>query len=295
MRRRIIVSNMKKVLLFIGPFLVAVGLFLIFIFLQTKEKGKGALQVTALPKSNVYLNGNLIGQTPLCDCKPEEMLNAGDYMVKVDPLSGNSLPFEQKITINKGVLTVVDRTFGDSGASEASIIGLVPLDNNSQAQLLVISFPDKAQVFLDDNVVGTSPLLLQNVTASDHEIRLTHDGYKDKILRISTVDGYKLTATVFLGIASSGTSQAIPSATATPSVPLTITPTPTATSASVLILQTPNGFLNVRAEPSVSSAIIATVKPGQTFPFVEQQTGWFEIQVDTSTKGWVSSSYSQEQ
>src|SRR5436309_3493312 len=113
---------MKRVFLFVGPLFIAVGLFLAFIVLSTKDSGKGALQVTANPKSNVSVNGAVVGQTPLCLCKGDEMLKAGEYSVKVDPLSGNSLPFEEKVTISKNVLTVMDRTFGDATQSEGSII-----------------------------------------------------------------------------------------------------------------------------------------------------------------------------
>lgn len=173
---------MKKFILI--PFLFAVVILSVYLFINSRNSGKGALQVTSVPKSNVYLNGNLIGQTPLCKCEAADMIKTGDYTVRLDA-QDSSLPiFEEKISIVKSVLTVVDRTFGPAAGSSGSIIGLTPSDNAKDVQLLVASFPSGANVLLDNSHVGITPLLLKQVTESDHEIKLQKDGYADKTVRI---------------------------------------------------------------------------------------------------------------
>ena len=160
-------------------------------------------------------------------------------------MQGNLEPFEEKITIAPSVLTVVDRTFGPGSSSQGSVISLTPISDKKDAQVLVVSFPDKSQVFLDSNPSGASPLLLKGLTVSDHEIKITKDGYKDKILKIRTVSGYKLEALVFLGVnLATATSSAIPS----PSPSIISTP---AATLKILILDTPTGFLRVRADSSL--------------------------------------------
>src|ERR1035437_5990210 len=102
---------MKRVFFIIAPFVIAILIFSGVIFFLSQNKGKGALQVTSVPMSKVYLNDKLLGQTPLCACDLKTMIAVGDYTVKLIPTEGNLQPFEQRITISSKVLTVVDRTF----------------------------------------------------------------------------------------------------------------------------------------------------------------------------------------
>jgi hypothetical protein len=166
--------------------------FVVIFIVANKTTNKGALQVTSSPISKVYVDGKLIGQTPLCKCEVNDMITTGIHSVRLVSLQGNLEPFEEKITIAPSVLTVVDRTFGPGSSSQGSVISLTSISDKKDAQVLVVSFPDKSQVFLDNNPSGLSPILLKGLTVSDHEIKITKDGYKDKTLKIRTVAGYKL-------------------------------------------------------------------------------------------------------
>lgn len=274
---------MKKFLLFIAPLLIAVAIFFVILFFLDNKSGKGALQITSVPQSKVFLEGKLIGMTPLCACELEQMLAIGDYTVKLVPKDEGFRPFEEKITINKGTLTVIDRTFAQGGSSDGSIISLSPLSNKKDVEVLVISLPDKANVFLDSSPVGTTPLLLKNVSESDHDLRITRDGYKDKSIKIKTALGFKLNSLVFLGvnpdlsISESGSSAALP--------------TPKVKTQTVLILNTPTGFLRVRESNSVTSREIAKVAPGESYQLIEEIEGWFKIKLADDRTGWISSAY----
>jgi|SRR5581483_6790772 len=279
---------MKRFFLFVAPFFIALLVIGVIVYLL-RDSGKGALQVTSIPKSNVFINGKLIGQTPLCRCDPSEMFAVGDYSIKLEPLDTSFPPFEDKIQIGKSVLTVVDRTFGDGSTSEGSIITLTPNSDKKNAQLLIVSFPDNALVFLDSNQVQNTPMLLNNVTESDHEIKLQKEGYRDKTIRIRTVPGYKLTAEVFLGINPdfAAAQQASQSAAATASATLNTT--------KVTILNTPTGYLNVRSDSSLSSPIIGQVNPGEVYVLISEKDNWFQIQLDKDKSGWISSQYAEKQ
>ncbi|MDO8657930.1 MAG: PEGA domain-containing protein [Candidatus Levybacteria bacterium] len=293
---------MKKIILYIIPIILAFVVFLIIQFYISKNSGKGALQVTSTPKSAVYLNGKTIGQTPLCKCEMQDMIPVGDYTLRLVPENNSFPPFEERIKISKSVLTVVDRTFAGGASSEGEIISLTPLNNPKLLELLVVSIPDKAQILVDNNPVGNSPLLLKNLTESDHEVKIIKNGYKEKVVRIKTINGYKLVAEAFLGINQEVISI---SPTITPSVnpSLSLTPTPnlkqnlsvTPVSPSVLILQTPTGFLRVRDGPSLSGTEIARVYPTETYELVSEQTGWYKIKLKDGKTGWVSGQYAQKQ
>lgn len=283
---------MKKALLILIPsFIFAAIIFLLVQSVLLKGNDKGALQVTAAPQSKVYLNGELVGQTPLCKCNTNDMIGTGDYTIKIVPTSGNFNEFQEKITISKSILTVVDRKFGAGAASEGSIITLEPLKESNERQLLVTSIPDNVEVLLDNNSSGYTPLLIKNITDSDHELTLKKSGYADKKVRIRTPSGYKLIASVYLGVDDEG----IPQATPTPTKAASPSATPTPTISKVTILQTPTGFLRVRASGSVGASEVGQVLPGQSFDLVTESNGWYQIKLTNGTLGWVSSQYAQKQ
>lgn len=274
---------MKRVFLFLLPLLVAVLIFFGILFFLDRKSGKGALQVTSVPKSRVYLDNKLIGNTPLCACDLAQMLSIGDYTIRLVPLEGSFQPFEEKISINKLTLTAVDRTFADNGSSDGSVISLSSTSDKKDTEILVISFPNKVNVFLDSNPVGITPLLLKQVSESDHDLKLTSNGYKDKSVRIKTALGFRLSSVVFLGINTDLSKPSVASAPAS----VTATSAP----ASVLILNTELGFLKVRESGSINSAEIARVKPGESYELMAEESNWFKIKFANDESGWISAQY----
>lgn len=274
---------MKSVFLFLVPLLIAILIFFGILFFLDRKTGKGALQVTSVPQSNIYLDNKLIGTTPFCACDLAQMIPVGDYVIKLVPAASSFRPFEEKLTINKGTLTVVDRTFGNSGESNGSVISLSSLSSKKDIEVLVISLPDKSNVFLDNNPVGVTPLLLKQVSESDHDLRVTLNGYKDKSIKIKTSLGFKLSSLVFLGVDIDLLNPPAASPTATSS--------PTISVPKVLILNTPTGFLRVRESNAVSSSEIAQVKPGESYEFISETENWFKIKLNDGKEGWISASY----
>lgn len=265
--------------------LAALAAFAVSVFILNRNLDKGALQVTSEPSGQVYLNGKLAGKTPLCLCPPnlKDMLDSGDFTIKLVPTEGNFLPFEQKISIKPKALTVVDESFGEGGQSSGSVITLSKLSNENDISLSVMSFPSGAKLFLDSGEIGQTPLKTSDVTESDHEIKITKDGYQDKILRIRTKKGYQLNALAFLGVNQVSAS---PSASSAP-IPLSV--------AKILILDTPTGFLRVRDQPSLNGNQVGQVLPGEKYDLLEEQNGWYKIKLKDGTLGWVSSQYAQKQ
>ena len=160
---------------------------------------------------------------------------------------------------------------------------------------MAVTFPDQADVLLDNISSGSSPVLLkENITDSDHTLRFKKTGYREKPLRIRTQKGYRLTATVYLAIDSE---QASPAGNVTPTPSGTISsPSPTeAESEKVTILQTPNGFLRVRAAASISSAEVTRVSTGDTLDLLDETTGWYKISLEDGTEGWISSQFAEKE
>lgn len=280
----------RKLILFAIPLFLALGLFFTIAYFLSQNGGKGALQVTANPNSKVYLNGKLLGQTPLCKCEGNDMIPVGDYNIKVDPENPQFAPFEEKVTISKSILTVVDRTFGKGVTSEGSIISLSPIDDQKAVQLLVISFPDGSNVSVDSSPAGNTPLLVKDITESDHEVTIKKDGYRDKTIRIRTIAGYKLTVLAFLGVSIGAPISPTPSL-ALPTASPSATPVPV----KITILRTPVGFLRVREASSAASAEVARVSPGESYNLLSESDDWYEISLGDGKSGWISRQYGKKQ
>lgn len=280
----------RKLILIAIPLLLSLGIFFTIAFFLSQNNGKGALQVTANPKSKVYLNGKLIGTTPLCKCEGDAMIPVGDYNIRVDPENVDFAPFEEKVTISKSILTVVDRTFGKGVTSEGSIISLTPLEDPKAVQLLVISFPDGSQVGIDSSPSGVTPLLVKDITESDHEVSIKKDGYREKIIRIKTIAGYKLTVLAFLGVSIGAPISPTPTLAAP-----TASPSAAPVSEKVTILQTPVGFLRVRAASNAASAEVARVNPKESYDLIEESDSWYRISLEGGKSGWIAKQYGKKE
>jgi hypothetical protein len=273
---------LKKIILFLTPLLFLTFLFLAFILIFNRESGKGALQVTSSPQSQVYLDNKLIGKTPLCLCDPPQLLKVGEYDIKLVPIQTGFNITSQKININKGVLTVVDKTFDKRpSVSSGSLITLSPIEDQNKSEILIISSPSGADVILDSVPKGMTPILLKDIPISDHEIKIIKDGYKEKIVKVKTVSGNKLEAIINLGIR---TDLATQTNVASASAKLT---------KKVIILDTPTGFLRVREKDSLSSSEIGTLQPGDKLDLVSEKAGWFEVRLTDGKNGWISATYAK--
>ncbi len=272
---------MKKLLYFILTIVAAVLVFSVILFLFVENKGKGALQITASVTANVYLNGKLVGTTPFCKCEQKDLLTEGDYTLKLVAKSGNFDPFEQMITIAPNALTAVDKNFAQRGFGNASVINLSQVQDSKVAQLLVVTFPGKAQVYVDNNSKGESPVWIKDIGVADHNIKISKSGYQDKIVRVRTVSGFKLNAVIYLGLNPVATSGASWGAL------------PSNKTQTVTILNTPTGFLRVRDQASLNSNEIGQVKPGETYNLLDEQNGWYQIEFNNQ-KGWISGQYAQK-
>ncbi len=284
---------MKTLFFFLAPLVLACIAFGVFFYFFNKNDGKGALQVTANPKSNVYLNGKLIGSTPLCKCEGKEMIQIGDYTLRLEPEDTSFASFEEKIHVAKSILTVIDRTFGKGALSDAHIITLSQLDNKKAVELVVISFPDDVRVYVDSNPSGSTPTLLKNITESDHEIRLAKDGYREKTIRVRTVSGYKLSVIAYLGVEENvlGQSTALIASPSAAAASASATPSVT----TILILDTPTGFLRVRESNSLASSEIARISPGDSVEFLDEVDNWYKVKLKDGKVGWVSKQYAKKQ
>lgn len=284
--------------------------------------GTSGLQVSSTPSTTVVLDGNQIGQTPL----KKEGVKPGKHNLKLMPSSGQ--PWETEITLNNKLETVVERILGNNDQeSEGYIMNLSQIGDKNKSELSVITIPDKAIVRLDGQPKGFAPISTSSVEEGAHEITVSSAGYKEKKIPVQLPKGYKLNLTVQLArtLLLPVTPEATPTAepivsitptggakkltptptgkakiTPTPTVKLTPKPTPTTVKLTpperpyVEILNTPTGWLRVRAEPNTTSEELTKVKPGETYKYLEStENGWYKIELVDGTEGWISGQYAK--
>ena len=114
----------------------------------------GKLHITSTPsKARLFIGGKHVGQTPF-----RGTYAVGSHAIRLE--RDSYLPYEDHIVITKGNLT------------EKKIVMVV-----SPCTLNVSSVPSGAQVFLNNQLRGTTPLELKDLPAGSYKITLSHDGY----------------------------------------------------------------------------------------------------------------------
>ncbi len=280
----------RRVLLVISVLLILAGIFLLVRIAASTitPKGKGGLQVTSNIKSTVFLNNKAIGNTPLCKCE-NETIQSGEYELRIVPDDKTMQPFTNRIKVNPGVLTAVERTFFP-GALASSYVLTLEKTKSTNAEVFIASIPDGALVSIDGESRGVTPLSINSISASEHEIEIQKQGFGKKTVRVRAVPSYKLVLNLVLGT-DSGTDDTeitVPTQTPAPST------SPTPTGDTVTIKSTPTGFLRVRETASTGAKEIGRVEPEKTYKLLDENTSWYQIELETGIEGWVSKQYAEK-
>jgi len=312
----------KKFLSLVG--LAVLALVLTGCNLPFSKKSMAALQVAANPKATVFLDGEHKGPTPFFD----ESLKPGEYTLKLVPESSDVLlvPWETRIKLTKGVLTVINHEFGLSDdESSGEILSLEPISDKKTAEITLISAPDGAVVSLDGEPQGFAPLNLTGISEDDHLITVSLPGYRERDIKAKTVNGYKLSISVQLAL------EALPSETdsdqteeATPSAEgeeeaeeesgVDTSPTPTVSQSGgqatptngeelerpfVEINSPEVGWVRVRKSPCTTEsdecAELGKANDGEQYNLLDtNEVGWYQIQYTNTQTGWVSGRYAEK-
>jgi hypothetical protein len=251
------------------------------LFLKFKTGRKAGLKINSVPQSSVFIDNDLKGNTPF-----DEKFPSGTYLVKLTPngTDTNTSSWEKEVTLSSGFLTYINRELGASDLESAGEILSLEKVNSSTSQVSVISTPDGANVALDGQEKGTSPLVIKDVAPGEHTLFVFAPGFKGRQIKIKTIQGHKLDIDVQLSLVPGEGGEATDSAKTKD----------TKEEARVKILDTPTGWLRVRESPSLSASEAAKVNPDEKFPLLDRQEGWFKIEYKQGKEGWVSSRYAEE-
>lgn len=286
---------MKRKIVFVLVLLGLVGAVALVVKLLTNRGPKqGELRVDTNPVAAIFLDNKSLGRAPFRD-----KVTAGSYTIKLVPDSTTTqlAGWEGNIVVGPSLLTYVNADLNQSELSSAIDILWLEKIASKQSELSVTTSPDGASVLVDDTTRGVTPISISDITPGDHTVMVTSVGFLTRTLKVRTTPGYRLIATMKLGLSSGGQT---PIASPTPTLAVSVTPTPkTATSSAqpnppkpyLVVKDTPTGFLRVRMEPGTSATEAARVNPGDKFTILDTQNGWYQIRYDTTNTGWVSGQY----
>lgn len=284
----------RQWILIAGIILIVVGAA--GVFLRGKlNPDRAGLEIETTPQATVFINSEETGSTPF-----EKTLKAGEITLRLVPAAQDRplSPWSTKLTLVKGVKTVVRRNFGEmESLSSGEVLSFEKIAGNT-ASLAIVSSPDSAEIVLDGEAVGFTPIRRDSLSVGAHRIKVSRPGFAEREFNITTEAGYKLTVVATLSQmpaqeATESGQEATPSAKTASKA----TPAPSQIKgAAVEILDTPTGFLRVRQEPSTAATESAQVKPGEKFPYFDQNKdgSWFKIEYQKGKQGWVSAQYAKK-
>lgn len=230
-----------------------------------------ALQVISKPEASVFLDGKHLGKTPFYS----DQLKEGEYTLKV---TAESADYIDKITLRGGILTAVNRELNSNLLAQAGeTLSLVP----GQKGLFIVSLPPDADIAVDGSLMGKTPQNITDLKEGDHKILLSKDGFLDREFSISTSRKYQLLADVTLASIIAKDNGASKKESRQQEEDM------------VLILNTPQGFLRVRSEPSLSASEVGRVTSGETYEILKEEDEWFQISF-AGKIGWISASFAEK-
>lgn len=265
-----------------------------------KQNELGQLQIVSTPNTNVFLDNVNVGRTPY-----DQKIKIGEYAVKLIPdrEASSTATWQGKIRVYKNSLSYISRELGNSDITSAGEIFTITKTDASQkvagtGEIYVETEPVGAIVYLDNDEKGVAPLLLAEIPKGTHELSVYMPGFFRRTQKVNIEEYRKVNAQIKLAIDEAAQKQQASDSARLNPKPATdsakLTPSPTGVQAgqkTATILQTPTGFLRVRAEPNVNATESARVNPGEKFTVLEEQANWYKIPYAEGKEGWVASQY----
>lgn len=287
---------MKRKIAFL---VMMVGLVLVVVFVVKFLTGRGPkvgeLRVDSNPTVSIFLNNKNIGKSPYKD-----KIEAGNYVIKLVPESSNTsfASWEGNIVVANNLLTYVNASLAESELSTGIDILSLEKITSKQSEFSITTSPDGATVLVDDVARGVTPISIADIAIGEHSVTVTSVGFQSRTAKIKMNPGYRLLATMKLGLAAGGSQEALITPEPTPST-TSATATGSATTKDpakpfVIIKDTPTGFLRVRMEPDRSATEVAQVAPGEKFGLLDTESGWYQIQYEGTSEGWISGQYAEK-
>lgn len=241
---------------------------------------KTGIEIITKPTAKVYINGKEAGNTPY----KNDSLRPGQTEIRLVPEDSEMLPWQQKVSLESYTYTVIDLQFSKEDVAGGYLLKLEPNGDKSKAGLIIGTFPDKASLTLDGELIGFSPVNMPSIPSGDHHVVVAMAGYKPIEAFVKAMPGYRL----FLqGQMTHDYSVVSRPTEALENLTNEVGPE------MIKIKKTETGFLRVRQEASASSKELAKINPGETYEKIGESNDWIQIKLKTGSTGWILSRYAE--
>jgi hypothetical protein len=166
--------------------------------LSAQRSGMGSIEVASTPAgSALYLDGNYMGQTPYNGYFDLTSVLQGTHTILLR--QADYQDYTQAVYVKSGDVVTVNAQMTPNTPSP------VP---DTTGQILVVSTPAGAELFLDNTFRGITPATLSDIPAGSHVVMVRQAGYTDASQTVTVAGGQS--TPVALGLT------ALPVTTATP-------------------------------------------------------------------------------
>lgn len=308
---------MKRVLLLI--ILIFSGVFLSACNpLAKKAKSGLQVQITDSVAASVYLDGAYVEKTPFIN----KELKPGEYILKIQPDDPKLIPYETKISLKPGLLSVVTWQLAERPELSGGVIyEMEQINSKQKSEISFVTIPDGAIVTIAGQEKVFAPVILPDINPGHTEFEVSLPSYGTQKHTINVIPGYRMIITVKLAKEnltatqtennSETEQQATDSATLPTTSPAPANPDPTAQTNSATNSATPTAtgqkvqikatnffvegkeVLRVRDLPNSSGKELGFAEVGSIHLYLGvTQGGWYNIQFNGQT-GWVNTQYAQ--
>ncbi|GIK83595.1 MAG: hypothetical protein BroJett025_02170 [Patescibacteria group bacterium] len=284
--------------------------------LAKKAKSGLQVQITDGVAASVYLDETYVEKTPFISRE----LNPGEYTLKIQPDDPKLIPYETRISLKPGLLTVVTWKLAERPEFSGGVMyEMEPINAKGKSEVSFVTIPDGAIVTVAGKEKTFSPVIMSDINPGHVEFEVSLPSYGIQKHTINAIPGYRMLVTVKLAkenvagaavtSSSDETEQQATNAATTPAPLATASATPVAatdsatpklntTGRQVQITST-NFFvegkevLRVRDAPNSSGKELGFADVGSLHPYIgNSQNGWLNIQFNGQS-GWVSNQYAQ--
>jgi SH3 domain-containing protein/PEGA domain-containing protein len=247
---------------------------------------RSAIEINSYPIAKVYINGEEKGMTPY----KNRNLKPGENKIE---LVNNDKRWSKNVKLQNNVNTVIDWNFGnESDESGGYILFLEKTGDKKNAGLMVISNPSEATLSIDNEIKGFSPNRIKNIGEGDRHLNLSFPGYKNIDVFVKAINGYQLVIETTLAKEKVKISEK----EEVKKVDEVIDNSDLLSEEEkVVIEETGTGWLRVRELASKGSKEIDKVTVGESYVLLEEEEGWYKIEVEDGVNGWISASYAEKE
>lgn len=240
---------------------------------------KSGVEIMSYPPAKVFIDGKEAGMTPY----KNKNLKPGETEIK---LSTEEREWKKRVKLVNNASTVIDWEFGKKEEEESGgyILYMEKTGDKQKAGLMVNAVPDKSSVKMDGEVKGLTPMRMDDIGESDKQVTIFFPGHKTINVFVKPVAGWQL-------IIDAKLMKEELVKLREKSLEAEIKQAEEETKEKVVIKETETGWLRVREASSSGSREIGKVKPGEKYILLEEAEGWYLIEIDNETKGWVSARY----